>query len=251
MAGKIASIVWGGIPYEITQEHGIPGFRPDWYKYSETLGFPAGYHLGLDVPVPRGTPIKAAGPGKVIQEGFSNSFRPYPVWIEYDDNPVTPTINEKGMVGIYGHLMAENVALNQTVRAGQVIGLSGEQTYKGTDTPDGSGAHIHYELRQPDSGTASGYRAIDPRTTLTGTPGLGEQMDVNIPIVGDAIEKVFADATERFRILLRRFFFVAIGLVLLYLGVSGLLKTHTNFRGINAKGIVRKLPVGRVAKAVA
>lgn len=241
---KMASDVWGGTAYELTQEHGVLGFRPDWYKYSETLGFPPGYHVGLDVAVPRATPIKAAVSGTVIQEGFSDSFRPYPVWIRSDDNPATPT-NEDGQIAIYGHLMAEYVGNGQRVTAGQTIGLSGEQTYKGTDTPDGSGPHIHFELRQPIGDNK--FKAIDPREYLGisgSSTGGGSSKTPNI--VGGISGLLFGDIQKELGVFLRRMFFVLIGLGLLGIGVTGLLNTHTKMK----PSIKNVIPAGRIARAV-
>lgn len=148
------SIVWGDADYPVTQEFGVPGFRADWYQYSSELGWPAGYHVGIDVAVPKGTPIFAAEPGRVIQAGFSEYFRPKPVWIEEDD----------GDIAIYGHLWENTVREGQRVRAGQMIGFSGEQTLPGTMTPDGSGPHLHFELRRDG-------KAVDPVPELIGAEG--------------------------------------------------------------------------------
>lgn len=245
----ISSPVWGGTPYEITQEVNVPGFKPEWYQYSKDLGFPAGYHVGLDIGVPRGTPIRAAVSGKVIQEGFSDSFRPYPVWIESDDNPATAT-NEKGFVAIYAHLMSENVAPGQHVKAGDIIGLSGEQTYRGTDTPDGSGPHLHMELRVPDNSTGSGYRTVDPRGYISGSETPGGNTNF-LPSIGDVIS---GDALDNFKrdmtVLIQRAFLVGLGLIFLYFGVAGLVRTHTGFRLPTGKGLAKTLPVGRAASVV-
>lgn len=152
------SIVWGYKDYPITQDFGVPGVNPSWYQYSATLGFPAGYHVGLDIGVPAGTPIYAAEGGKVKQAGFSEYFRPEPVWIEEDD----------GDIAIYGHLQKAVVKAGQKVRSGDLLGYSGEQTIPGTYTPDGSGPHLHFELRRPKDGA---YIAVDPTEELTGATG--------------------------------------------------------------------------------
>lgn len=152
----ITSIVWGKKAYQITQEFGT--YNPStagMYNYAASVGYPAGTHVGLDVGVPKFTPIFAAEPGTVIQAGFSDSFRPYPVWVKEDD----------GETAIYGHLWTDDVKVGDRVEAGTQLGISGEQTVKGTMTPDGSGAHIHFELRN-EAG-----KAIDPKSELTGAEG--------------------------------------------------------------------------------
>lgn len=149
---SITSGTWGNDTYTITQAFGVPGFRPDWYAYSADFGFPAGYHIGLDVGMPSGTPIFATQDGTVEQAGFNDSYRPNPVFIREND----------GDLAIYGHLWSNTVNAGDDVKQGQLIGYSGEQTIAGTMTPDGSGPHLHYELID-----ASGV-AKDPIPELSG-----------------------------------------------------------------------------------
>ncbi|MCL6642336.1 MAG: M23 family metallopeptidase [Candidatus Bipolaricaulota bacterium] len=106
------SIVWDNQDFPISQEFGVPGFRPDWYQYSAEYGWPAGYHIGLDVAMPRGTTIRAAEGGQVIQAGMSPHFRPEPVYVQEDD----------GDIAIYGHLWESRVREGDSVSAGQVLG---------------------------------------------------------------------------------------------------------------------------------
>lgn len=154
----ISSIVWDGKPEPISQQFGV--YNPelaDWYGYAADYGWAAGTHIGLDVAVPKYTPIKAAQSGTVKEAGWSDSFRPNPVRVIEDD----------GDEAIYGHLWSASVVPGQKVKRGQLLGYSGEQTVKGTMTPDGSGPHLHFELRRPDSATG-GYVAVDPTAELTG-----------------------------------------------------------------------------------
>lgn len=153
------SIVWGYRDFPVTQEFGVPGFDPSLYEYSANLGFPPGYHVGIDVALPKGTPVFAAQGGYVEQAGYSQYFRPEPVWIREDD----------GDTAIYGHLWKAEVKPGQRVEEGDLLGYSGEQTIPGTYTPDGTGPHLHFELRQP---TAGGTVAVDPVPELTGETGV-------------------------------------------------------------------------------
>jgi murein DD-endopeptidase MepM/ murein hydrolase activator NlpD len=115
--------------------------------------------------MPRGTPIFAKESGVVVEAGANEYFRPKPVYIQEDD----------GDIAIYGHLWDNTVKRGDHVAAGQKIGISGEQTIPGTMTPDGSGPHIHFELRRPvldDKGRPTGsYKAIDPKDELLGATG--------------------------------------------------------------------------------
>lgn len=165
----IVSPAWGNKPFEISQRFGIQTGDTASYPadYTESLGFPAGTHVGLDVGMPRGTRIFALNPGRVIAGGpkISEFFRPKPVWVETEDNPDTRG-NEAGYIEIYGHLWNNTVDVGDRVKPGDFIGYSGEQTIKGTMTPDGTGPHLHFELRKPGADTSSGYRAINPQSWL-------------------------------------------------------------------------------------
>lgn len=147
----ISSLAWGNQQYPVSQGFGVKGFRPDWYLYSANHGWPSGYHIGLDVAMPKGTAIYANESGKVEHAGWSDSFRPNPVYIRESD----------GDLAIYGHLWTNTVRTGDRVERGQLIGYSGEQTIIGTMTPDGSGPHLHYELLD------SSNMAINPIPELT------------------------------------------------------------------------------------
>jgi murein DD-endopeptidase MepM/ murein hydrolase activator NlpD len=153
----ISSIAWDYKEEPITQGFGV--YNPslaDWYGYAADYGWAAGTHIGLDIGVPKFTPIYAVQPGQVKAAGPSDSFRPNPVTITEDD----------GDEAIYGHLWSDTVTTGQRVKRGDLLGYSGEQTEMGTMTPDGSGPHLHFELRRPDR-TTGGYVAVDPTAELT------------------------------------------------------------------------------------
>jgi murein DD-endopeptidase MepM/ murein hydrolase activator NlpD len=146
----------------ITQ--GFGAYSPDtasMYGYSSDYGWASGTHIGLDVGVPKLTRIYSPVAGEVIQAGPAPYFRPNPVYV----------LQDNGDVAIFGHLWSDAVTAGQRVGPGTFVGLSGEQTLPGTMTPDGTGPHIHFELRQPDPTTPSGYRAIDPSPELLGATG--------------------------------------------------------------------------------
>lgn len=157
------SAAWGGLDLPISQGYDVYNADADalgWYDYVTAYGLEKGHHGGLDISMERGTPLYALNPGKVIQSGFSDSFRPSPVWIETEDNPETRQ-DESGFVEIWGHMWTNAVKTGQRVKPGQNLGTSGEQTYAGTWEPDGSGGHLHFELRR------SGNRLVDPTGWLT------------------------------------------------------------------------------------
>lgn len=88
-------------------------------------------HKGVDYAAPRGTPIKAAGDGKVILAGVKGGYG-NTVVIQHGSRYRT----------LYAHMQgfAKNIRTGATVKQGQVIG------YIGT-TGLSTGPHLHYEFQ--------------------------------------------------------------------------------------------------------
>ncbi|MGZ9899153.1 peptidoglycan DD-metalloendopeptidase family protein [Shewanella gaetbuli] len=85
-------------------------------------------HRGVDYVAAIGTPIKAAGRGKVVQAGY-NQYNGNYVFIKHNDTYTTK----------YLHLNKRKVKRGQTVKQGEVIGTLGR-------TGRVTGAHLHYEF---------------------------------------------------------------------------------------------------------
>lgn len=85
-------------------------------------------HNGTDYVAPVGTPIMAAGDGKVIKSAYNNLNGNY-VFIQHGSKYVTK----------YLHLKKRKVKQGQRVKQGQTIGLLGS-------TGRVTGAHLHYEF---------------------------------------------------------------------------------------------------------
>lgn len=98
-------------------------------------------HAGIDVAVPVGTPVLAAGAGVVVDTG-DYFFNGNSVYIDHG----------QGVVTLYCHLERSNVRPGEPVAAGQRIGLSG-------NTGRTSGPHLHWTV------IANGT-AVDPRLFL-------------------------------------------------------------------------------------
>lgn len=85
-------------------------------------------HRGIDYAAPTGTPVYAAGDGKVVRAGYTSANGNYVV-IQHGQKYQTK----------YLHLHKRKVKKGQTVRQGQTIGTVGS-------TGLATGPHLHYEF---------------------------------------------------------------------------------------------------------
>ncbi|WP_076407648.1 peptidoglycan DD-metalloendopeptidase family protein [Shewanella sp. UCD-KL12] len=85
-------------------------------------------HRGVDYVAAVGTPIKAAGKGRVIKSAY-NQYNGNYVFIKHNDTYTTK----------YLHLKKRKVKQGATVKQGQIIGTLGS-------TGRVTGAHLHYEF---------------------------------------------------------------------------------------------------------
>jgi murein DD-endopeptidase MepM/ murein hydrolase activator NlpD len=86
-------------------------------------------HAGVDIAVPSGTPIRAAGSGTVAIAGWVGGYGNY-----------TCINHGGGIATCYGHQSSIGVSVGQHVRQGQVIGAVG-------CTGHCFGPHVHFEVR--------------------------------------------------------------------------------------------------------
>jgi len=91
-------------------------------------GEPRSPHAGLDVAVPRGTPVKASGRGKVLAVG-DYFFNGKTIFIDHGD----------GLITMYCHLDRIGVKAGENVNKGQRIGRSGQ-------TGRATGPHLHWSV---------------------------------------------------------------------------------------------------------
>lgn len=87
-------------------------------------------HPGIDVAVPIGSVVRAAGGGRVVDTGEDPEYG----WFVLLEHP-------GGAQSMYGHLSRITTSLGRYVAAGQVIGLSG-------NSGRSSAPHLHFEIRQ-------------------------------------------------------------------------------------------------------
>ncbi len=85
-------------------------------------------HRGTDYAAPTGTPVYAAGDGRVIKSGYTRANGNY-LFLQHGDQYVTH----------YLHLHQRKVKQGQRVSQGQVIGTVGS-------TGAATGPHLHYEF---------------------------------------------------------------------------------------------------------
>lgn len=87
-------------------------------------------HTGIDLAVPKGTPIRAALPGTVTTSKYNAGGYGYYVMIDHGG----------GLSTLYAHCSQLLVRVGQTVQAGDIIALSGS-------TGRSTGPHLHLEVR--------------------------------------------------------------------------------------------------------
>ena len=117
-----------------------------------------GWHTGIDITAPPGTPIVAAGDGTVAN---------------ISPNPSTTYGNQiviehpGGFYSQYGHLGRIDIAPGMAVHAGDAIGLSGTSG----NVPHNADPHLHFEVRR---GTmrphSTGGQVVNPMDYLPATP---------------------------------------------------------------------------------
>jgi murein DD-endopeptidase MepM/ murein hydrolase activator NlpD len=120
-----------------SSSHAVPYGEPVHGPLTQT--FHPG-HIGLDIGVVTGTPIKSTMDGKVIFAGWNTIGYGNLVIVQNGDYQT-----------YYAHQSKIQVNVGQTVQAGNVLGLSGS-------TGNSTGPHLHYEIRY--KGTP-----IDPTST--------------------------------------------------------------------------------------
>jgi murein DD-endopeptidase MepM/ murein hydrolase activator NlpD len=102
---------------------------PFGWRSSPFVKGKVGFHTGLDIQAPMGTPVRATQTGVVSQAGWSDVY-----------GRVVMIDHGAGWVTLYGHNSKLLVSVGQRVVKGQVIAYSGS-------TGMSTGPHIHYEIR--------------------------------------------------------------------------------------------------------
>lgn len=103
-------------------------------------------HAGIDIPMPAGTPIEAAGAGRVMSAGPEDGYGNY------------ICIAHVQLHTCYAHLESFRARAGQRIRRGEVIGYVG-------NTGNSGAIHLHFEVRR---GTQAWGEPLDPLRYLPG-----------------------------------------------------------------------------------
>lgn len=149
------AVMWENRDYPISQEFGHTWFsvrHSSWYSYGRAYGLDGFEHTGLDIGMPRGTPLYSPVAGTVMIAGGTPYFTYYgngqpgvgELLIQTDD----------GNQIVLGHMGLITVQVGQRVEFGEFVGLSGGD----------NGDHLHLEVRHIQPG--GGYLIVDPRRSF-------------------------------------------------------------------------------------
>ncbi len=92
-----------------------------------------GWHPGLDIGAPIGTPIRACADGVVIESESTGNNSGYGSYVKIDHG--------SGLVTLYGHMSTVRASVGDTVSVGSILGAVGMTGFT-------TGPHLHLEFRQ-------------------------------------------------------------------------------------------------------
>jgi len=164
------------VPWAPTPNDHFYFFRPiaadevNWplanYRYGGVF-FENVVHTGVDFPASKGTPVIAAGDGKVVWAGWGlysgvpgDTGDPYgkAVVIRHDFG-----YQGHRLYTVYGHLDKVDISSGQHVNSGDQLGLVG-------DTGFVTGPHLHFEVRV---GESDFFKTLNPELWLVPPQGWG------------------------------------------------------------------------------
>lgn len=186
MARDLTSIVWGNVPAPVTFEFRAPG-DCGLYDYGRYYCLNGCEHTGMDIGLACGTTLYAVGAGEITcaGTGVGPGYDGFGCAAFGDDGGGAGRVElllDDGTVAIYGHSSAALVSVGQRVVRGDPIARSGTA---------GTGPHLHFEQRVPNSGCASGYAIADPEPLLP-------QVGASSPgfVVGDTLAVDASDGLD-------------------------------------------------------
>jgi murein DD-endopeptidase MepM/ murein hydrolase activator NlpD len=162
--------------------------------YGEPVGYGEGLHPGIDFDISIGTPIIAISDGKVIYVGELDSQE------EYGGGVFVGVSHGKHFNSLYGHMTEVLVKEGESLKRGQLIGLSGASN-------NGS-AHLHFGICKKGGDWKNYSETFDPKMFwLGGQPqcfNLGmdytnySQNEITIPVAcGDYGKKLISEIKKK------------------------------------------------------
>ena len=132
--GRIPSVYNGSLRWPmggtVTQNFGCTGFA-----WEPRVGRCNGFHRGIDIVAPYGTPIRSSGAGTVVYVGWNYADGYDPAWI-------VVIAHSSSLQTWYAHMRSvrpSGIRSGAKVRSGQVIGYEG-------NTGRSNGPHLHWAV---------------------------------------------------------------------------------------------------------
>lgn len=132
--GRIPSVYNGSLRWPmggtVSQNFGCTGF-----SWNPRVGNCRGFHRGIDIVAPIGTPVRASGAGTVVYIGWNYADGYDPAWIVI-------IAHSTQLQTWYAHMLPRypnGIRSGSKVRAGQIIGYEG-------NTGRSTGAHLHWAV---------------------------------------------------------------------------------------------------------
>jgi murein DD-endopeptidase MepM/ murein hydrolase activator NlpD len=136
------------------------------YRYGYVFPGTEFVHTGVDIDAPLGTPIIAAGDGKVVfagyglQNGNNDPNDPYGIAVVIRHSF---GLGNRQMSTVYAHMSRTDVVVGQRVKAGDTLGFVGETGFT-------TGPHVHFEVRLETNGS---FTTRNPELWLSPPQGMG------------------------------------------------------------------------------
>jgi len=128
-------------------------------------------HRGVDFGAPVGTPVLAAADGVVETADWAGGY-----------GRMIRLRHANGIQTVYAHLSRWTVTSGQTVRQGQVVGLSGASGLA-------TGPHLHFEVLRD-------ARPVDPNEARPPQPGLSDSEHALLAVRKQAVSQALARAAS-------------------------------------------------------
>jgi len=175
------AVVANTLDFPVDESLYIPG------SYAGRSFFYDNDHLGEDIDLPEGTPIKAVGNGIMRWYSLADGYGELVAVIEHDlgqqytfTNAYGKNVVTSKILSIYGHIRKKENRddlnglqwkVNDSVLKGEVIGYINDSSHPDGGTPDHNGdglEHLHLGIRLSDKATAA---ATDPGYWFRGYEG--------------------------------------------------------------------------------